>query len=625
LSFLITALAALVAAVLLLGTYLWRNLATIATLRADLAGTRCDLVRQLREAEHFRMACEHADDGIVIQTLDGIIVWPNPAYCRIMGRPPEEMIGRNPLEFALPSEDTPGADVIRAFRYNPEDPKFKKLQLFRNRRSNGELFWNQLSVSFRKSATGEDHVILVCRDVTAQIEQEERLREARNRLAREASHDGLTGLPNRNAFLKFTTQALRAAARHDGRVALLHVDLDNFKEINDTNGHAVGDVALKHVARALRSSLEKDEHVARIGGDEFVVISPHVRSMAALKALSDRVAQNIAAPFIHGNLTLRTGCSIGAALSEPGEKTPESLLLRSDFALYEAKRGGRNKVMTYDAVLYRRHTHRLHRATELAEAIDTGALIHVYQPTFDLVQGRVTGLETLVRWDHPEEGVIPPGDFLPLAFELGLMGELDLASMGSALRRKSILDQSGHGELCVAFNASAELLMHPDFINRLIWGVEAGGIARDTITIEVLETTAFGDMSGNTSCAAVIRDLRDAGFRVLLDDFGIGYAGLSHLARLAVTGVKVDRTLVGEILTDEPSRKIVRKIIELSIDLGLDVIAEGVETRQTAHALQEMGCQYIQGYWIARPLAEDQVLPFLARMGRGPADRAAAG
>jgi diguanylate cyclase (GGDEF)-like protein/PAS domain S-box-containing protein len=609
----------------LLGSLLLRSQAENKALSVTLRGTRRDLIRQLREAEHFRMACEHASDGIVIQTLDGIVVWPNPAYCRIMGRGPEEMIGRNPLSYALPKEKTPSKKEIKAFRYDPDDPTFDSLQLFENRRKNGELFWNQISISFRKSTAGEQHAILICRDVTQQIQQEERLREARNKLAHEATHDSLTGLSNRAAFLDYTAGALEAAAGASNWIGLLHVDLDHFKAINDTHGHSAGDAALIHVAGALRAEVMAGSLVARVGGDEFVVVLPEIRRVEDLRDVADRVARRVADPFYWNDRLISVSCSIGAALSSEGETDPNALLLQADFALYEAKTLGRGRAEIYDEALHSRHVQQSERASELADAVDTGTLDHVFQPIFDLDGQKVIGLETLVRWAHPEAGLIGPDDFLPIADELGLMGALDLGSMSKALEQKHMLDRTGHSELSISFNASSSLLAHPEFVNRLVWGVEAGGLAREQVAIEVLETTAFGKVTEKSSHAATIRDLRDAGFKVYLDDFGVGYAGLAHLAELAVSGVKIDRSLIQNVRGDDTATKIVRKIIELCNDLGLNVVAEGVEDRQTADVLLNMGCTAVQGYWISRPLSAEDLPGWLAAQKIGPALRMISG
>lgn len=608
-TFFVTTYLVLLAAAPMLAGLLWRARGEIRIQAQVLASTRSDIARYLHEAEHFRMACEHASDGILVQDMQARIIWANPAYCRIHGRTFDDVVGRNPLEFALPEEDTPTKAVIDAFKYDPNDPRHKQLQLFRNRHADGRFFWNQISVSFRRSSAGEERAILVCRDVTDQIEQETRLRETRNRLQKEATHDNLTGLPNRAAFQRFIQDALEI--RNGLGVGLLHVDLDEFKDINDTHGHSAGDAILLHTANALRGHIRKRDMVARIGGDEFVVVCPDMTNLTDLERLGQALLHEIVKPLVWNDLTLSCKASIGAALSTKDTIDHDDLLVRADFAMYEAKKAGRNQIRVYNGALYRQHCHENRRSAELCEAIDTGGMDHFYQPTLCMKTGKVTGLETLVRWNHPKDGMLPPVDFLPMAERMGLMGALDLWSMTAALQQKRRLNQNGFGDMCIAFNASPELLAHPEFINRLVFGVEAGGIDRAQITIEVLETTAFGDVTENSSHAAVIRDLRAAGFKVVLDDFGVGFAGLSHLARLDVTGVKIDRSLIKDILTDETSHKIVRKIIELSNDLGLDVISEGVEDAKTAEAVCAMGCDTIQGYWIAKPLPATRLCGWL--------------
>lgn len=609
--FVITNLA-LLAATLALGGGLAFAVIRLRSTADTLSRCKTQLVESRRASANYRIATEHANDGLVIQNMDATIVWANPAYCRIMGRELDEMIGRNPLEFALASRDRPPKSAIRSFRYDPDDPEFRRLELVRNQRKDGTLFWNQISFAFHTSAaTGKQQAIVVCRDVTEQIEQEEKLIEARNRLAHEATHDSLTGLANRAELIRFADAALVQAKANGARVGMLHVDLDRFKEVNDTHGHAAGDALLKHAAAQLSANLRRGDLVARVGGDEFVVVCLGLTSLEDLRAVATKLGRALAAVYDWNDRVLAARASIGAALSGPDCTSPDDLLTHSDFALYEAKRGGRSRVEVYDEALSRRHVNQVKRAADLSHAVGDNAMTHFFQPKMDLRTGRISGVETLVRWDHPTEGMIAPADFLPLAEDLGIMGELDLCSMSGALEMKRFLARTGHRDMTVAFNASADLLAHPDFINRLVWGVESGGLRREQVVIEVLETTVLGDPSDLSSGAAVIRDLRAAGFQVMLDDFGIGYAGLAHLAQLEVTGVKIDQSLVKNMLTDAASAKIVGTIVELGNTLGLTVVAEGVETREMAQRLKRLGCQFIQGYWLSRPLPRDALVEWL--------------
>nr|WP_252734880.1 EAL domain-containing protein [Octadecabacter sp. B2R22] len=580
---------------------LYRTRQHNSRLRDDLRRAQRDMVQTLNDSEHYKLACENAPDGIVIQDMQARILWANDSYCHIHGLSREEVIGLNPLEHALPDGNKLSAKEVAEFRFDPKDPKWDSYELVENQRADGTLFWNQISVSFVKTADGQENAILVCRDVTKQVDQQSQLHDISQRLEQQATHDAMTGVPNRGAFLDFIENALVVEGR--APVGLLHIDLDNFKDINDTHGHSAGDAVLIHAANVIQDNIRKCDLVARVGGDEFVVVCPQTTDLVYLKRFSQTIIKAISEPFEWMGRILQVHASIGAALSHSQPSTAGDLLVHSDFALYEAKRSGRNQVVLYDEDLHARHSVQLRHALDLAEAIDAGTLDFYFQPTMDIATQQIVGMETLVRWQHPEDGIILPDDFLPIVKDLGHMGALDLLAMEAALSEKARLNEIGLDHLKVAFNASPELLTHPDFVNRLVWGVEAANINRAQITIEVLENTNFGDVAETTSHAAIISDLRKAGFQVHLDDFGVGFAGLSHLASLDVSGVKIDRSLIGVLLEDSASRKIVRKIVELANDLGLTVIAEGVEDVETARALQNMGCRIIQGYWLSRPLS----------------------
>lgn len=607
-SYFIVIFLGLVAISLILMPLVWRLSRDNTRLGQSIYQMQQDMADTIRRSEHYQLACEHASDGLLLQDMKGRIVWCNPAYCKMHATTPEAIIGRNPLEFVLPPDQALTPEEIDAIDFDI-DIKSDKLHLFQNQDGNGDLFWIQLSVSFHESADGRHSAIAVCRDVSEQVQKEEELRDMAVQLEHEAAHDGLTAVANRAAFLTFVEKVMCDPARRN--VGLLHIDLDNFKAVNDTHGHSAGDAVLVRTAAALRDAIRDVDIVARIGGDEFVVVCPDIADLTALDELAESLLGVVSAPFEWSGRILSSQASIGAAFSDGSIQTPEDLLVHADFALYEAKRAGRNQTALYDENLHARHMIQIRHAAELRDAINIGALDYHFQPTMNLATQKICGMETLVRWNHPQDGLIPPDEFLPMVKDLGLMGALDLWSMTAALTEKSRLNADGFGHLGIAFNASPELLAHPEFLDRLIWGVEASDIDRAQVTIEVLENTDFGDPAETASHAAIIHDLRLAGFQVHLDDFGNGFAGLTHLASLDVSGVKIDRGLICVLLTDGPSRKIVRKIIELANDLGLTVIAEGVEDLQTADMLHTMGCGVIQGYWLSRPLPRDDLRRWL--------------
>jgi len=598
----------LFAITLVLAPLVWRLHRDNIDLQARLHSIQRDVANTIRKSEHYRLACENASDGLILQDMQGRIIWCNPAYCEMHRMAPEDVIGRNPLEFVLPPDRALPKEEIEKISFDI-DVKEDKLHLFENQRSDGELFWIQIGVSFHRSADGRENAVAVCRDVTEQVNQQDEFQKIAKALEHEASHDTMTSVPNRAAFLTFIENALSTPDRKP--VGLLHIDLDNFKNINDTHGHSAGDAVLIHMANVIRKNIRGCDLVARVGGDEFVVVCPHTTDLDYLDSFSQTLIDAMSQPFEWTSRIFQVEASIGAALSQSQSSTAEDLLVQSDFALYEAKRAGRNRVALYDEDLHERHTLQNRRAEELSKAVNTGELDYHFQPTLSLETGQITGFETLVRWNHPTEGIVKPDEFLPIVRELGLLGPMDLLSMTAALGKKRELNLMGFEHVGIAFNASPELLRHPEFIKRLVWGVEASGIRREQITIEVLETTDFGDIKEMSSHAATIVDLRRAGFQVHLDDFGIGFAGLSHLATLNVSGVKIDRGLVTDLLTDDISRKIVRKIVELSNDLGLTVIAEGVEDSATAEALQNMGCESIQGFWLSQPIPQDDLVGWL--------------
>ncbi len=558
------------------------------------------------DTEHFRFAAENASDGIIITALDGLIVWVNASYCRIMGRTPDEMLGRNPLSFCLPLDDQRD---LTDWCYDPVED-FGDLVLRRNRRKSGELFWNQMSASQHQAADGTRFVIIVCRDVTKQIDREQQLRDTRAQLEHAATHDTLTDLANRGALERFARGALATGGA--GRVGVLHLDLDRFKDVNDTHGHAGGDAMLIHVARSARAVVRNVDMVGRIGGDEFIVVCTGLSCLADLEAIGHAIQARVAQPLFWQDRTLLTRVSIGAVLAAPDTRDPTDLFQKSDFALYEVKKAGRGRVASYDETLHRLHARQVRMASDLGDAIRNGGLTFVFQPVFDQSIAAVVGFETLARWHHPTRGSIPPDEFLPLARDLGLIVAVDLAAMQAAAAMQTALWAAGH-KLGMSMNASADLLTHPDFLTHLTAATDGRDIPNRTFIIEVLETTLFSTQADGDKNARAINALTDLGFTAILDDFGTGHAGLLHLARLAIAGVKIDRSLIRN-LTDTSANVIITKsIIDLCRNLQLDVIAEGVETQGQALQLRALGCDFIQGFLVAPPMPPGDVLAWLAR------------
>ncbi|MEJ6405019.1 putative bifunctional diguanylate cyclase/phosphodiesterase [Yoonia sp. 2307UL14-13] len=582
--------------------------------RADAARRQAEnlLALERQEAEFHRISSENADTGLLIQELDGCVRWVNDAYLRITRRKAEDVIGNDPMRFAFAPDSQPTEEEIENFCFDPDNFADETNVIRENIRGDGTPVWLHINTSFYTRRTGETLAILACRDVTENIAQEQALQASTAKLAYAAEHDELTGAGSRGKLATFLDQTLAASHDSGTHVGVLQIDLDKFKQTNDTHGHAAGDAVLKAVVKRMRRKLRESDLIARSGGDEFVVVCPDLRGMTDLKKIATALQGAANHPVVWGNVRLDCQISVGAALSGPDVLTADDMLARSDFALYEVKRSGRGRVATYSPALHRRHTRTTQMAADLRQAITDDALMFHYQPVVGTAPGDVRGFETLVRWDHPEQSLIPPRDFLPFAQSLGLMAELDFMAMNAAMDLKQRMNALGFGAQRMSFNTSPEVLSHPEFMARFTDGLAARGLSPPDVIVEVLETVVFGHCAGTKHHEQTIQDLDAAGITAVLDDFGSGHAGLAHLAKLPIKGVKVDHSLTRDLLTDPTTDKIIGTLIALCNDLGLRVAAEGVECAAQAERLDALGTSSIQGYWIARPMPEDEALIWLA-------------
>ncbi|MBM7068608.1 bifunctional diguanylate cyclase/phosphodiesterase [Actibacterium sp. 188UL27-1] len=553
----------------------------------------------------------HISDGIVIQDMEGHILWANAAYTRITGFEMSEILGRRPQEFLLPPNLTPTDDQLAAFRYDESSGHPDDFEIVENVRKTGERYWVQLSSA--KVETGDGpRVVLTARDVTSQIKIQNQLNRARVELEHAVNFDTLTGLANRHRLSDFLDRALKHAVQAGTEVAVFHVDLDKFKEINDTHGHTAGDAVLVHAARAMEQNTRQIDLVARVGGDEFVIVMPDAPDPAEVALFAERIIDTIAEPVLWEKVRLSCGASIGISRSGSGGSKAGQLIQQADFALYDVKEHGRGAVATYDDRLSSKHSLRKRLTEDLRETIDNDGLSFFYQPILSLENRKVVSVEALARWDHPQRGFMSPAEFLPVAEEIGFLRDIDLSAMRSSVHTLAQIRAIGLHDIKVSFNASSHTLAHGGLVDHLKWAADQMEVPHSLLGVEVLETVFFDDKAAESSMAKEIDRLVNAGFPTVLDDFGVGYAGLAHLAQLNVTGIKIDRSLVCTILTDVNSAAIVRSIIRLAQELHLNVVAEGVESSDVADMLGIYGCTHIQGFGIARPMPLRDLIPWLA-------------
>jgi diguanylate cyclase (GGDEF)-like protein len=440
-----------------------------------------------------------------------------------------------------------------------------------------------------------------------------RIRRQLDEIQHRASHDELTGLPNRTLFTDRIEQAILAARRENGSPVVMLLDVDRFKEINDTLGHETGDLLLQELAGRLRGKLRANETLARLGGDEFGFLLPNGSAKDAT-LVADRVHASLESAFSIAGIPLEISASIGmAAHPEHGDQV-DTLLQHADVAMYMAK-AAHAKTAIYDAEQDSNDAARLALAGELRGAIEIGQLVVFFQPKADLESGRILGAEALVRWQHPERGFIPPNDFVPIAERTGLIKPLSRFVLAASLDQCKAWNAAGY-DLHVSVNLTIPDLLDlelPDWIGARL---AKTGVSPDQLELEITETTILADPF---RVRQVLSRLNEMGLRLAIDDFGTGYSSFAYLRHLPVQTIKIDRSFVMGMCEDKSDATIVRSTIDLGRNLGLDTVAEGVESQDAWDALRSHGCTLAQGYFISRPAPADE----LAELLRGRAERRA--
>jgi diguanylate cyclase (GGDEF)-like protein len=426
----------------------------------------------------------------------------------------------------------------------------------------------------------------------------------------QALHDALTDLPNRRLFRDRVNQAVVNARRTHQPVAVMIIDLDRFKEVNDTLGHHIGDLLLQQVAARLQQTLREGDTIARLGGDEFAVLLPSVSGAVAAEAVAEKLVKALETPFTIRTWTFDIDASIGIAVSPEHGDTVDALMQRGDVAMYLAKES-RAGFELYSADRDRHSPRRLALLGDLRRAIDDGSLMLHYQPKADMRTGGVRGVEALLRWTHVEHGPIPPDEFIPLAEHTGLIRPLTLYVLDQALAQCRAWNDDGVN-VGVAVNLSVRNLYDPSFADEVAALMAKWGVPASLLELEITESVIMADPM---RAMAVLARLSDLGVGLSLDDFGVGYSSLAYLKRLPVTEIKIDKSFVMNISTDESDAMIVRSTIGLARSLGMRVVAEGVETEETWARLVALGCDIAQGYYLCRPKSAEDVTPLLRKLG----------
>lgn len=537
---------------------------------------------------------------MISQTEDDIadplglrIIYVNDAFSRATGYSSGEAIGKSAL--VLLGEKTSIAEVNRIrSALRAHEPVRAEVIFYRK---NETHFWVDVNMVPIRNEQGQvTHFVSVMREVTERKTVEEQLR-------RNAFHDSLTGLPNRLLFMERLSQTVeRAHADESYRFALLFLDLDRFKVINDSLGHMVGDQLLIAIARRLEACLNKHDMVARLGGDEFTILLENIKQDSDATKVAERVQQALSTPFNLNGHEVFTSASIGITLSSTEFDRPEDLLRGADIAMYRAKAQGKACHEVFDTDMHTHVVALMQLENDLRRAVERQDFELFYQPIVALATGRIMGFEALVRWQHPEQGIISPAKFVPIAEETGLIIPLGQWVLREACRQlKQWQDEfASEPPLTISVNLSSRQFSQPSLINQIRQILIDTGVDAHCLKLEITESAI---MENTESAMDMLLQLKAMGIQLSVDDFGTGYSSLGYLYRFPMDVLKIDRSFVSRVDVDGEKLELVRTIITLAWNLGMDVVAEGVETTKQLAQLKALKCEYAQGYLFSKPLS----------------------
>jgi diguanylate cyclase (GGDEF)-like protein/PAS domain S-box-containing protein len=568
-----------------------------------LAGQAAAQAERARLLHRLGAVIDASPVAIVELDRAGRVQLWNPAAERIYGWPPQEVLGR-----PHPASLEPGWPPLQPAAANGQGHTVR-LEL-RHHRRDGTPIGVELSTAPLQTPSGEPAGMI---GVAADISERKRLAE---QLRHQALHDPLTDLANRALLQDRLEHALARLDRHGGLLAVLLLDLDAFKTVNDTLGHQVGDQLLTLVAERLRGAVRPSDTVARAGGDEFVVLVEDATSTADAVTATQRLLGALATPVALANRDIQVRASVGIAIAGPGAQ-PGDLVRDADVAMYQAKADGGSSFRVFDPSMRAEVVDRAELEADLRQALDRDQLRLRYQPIVELGSGRISGLEALVRWQHPTRGLLAPGSFIPLAEESGLLVAIGAWVLQHACQQTRHWQASipGCGQLGISVNLSAVQLAQPHLADQVAQTLAATGLHARHLTLELTESLLIADVA---TTASTLAELDAIGVRLAIDDFGTGYSSLAYLRRLPVDSLKIDKAFVDEVASSPDAAALTHAIINLATTLGLGTVAEGIEQPDQLQRLRELGCQHGQGYYFAKPLDDQQLTTLLHTHAQQP-------
>jgi diguanylate cyclase (GGDEF)-like protein/PAS domain S-box-containing protein len=531
-----------------------------------------------RNEKQLRLLTENMSDLICLHDLDGTFTYVSPSSKTLFGYEPHELLGKSPFDFVHPDD----LAFVKSQTRQTLEGKTPKPFLQRCRRKDGSYIWIEM---FNQPVLDQEgrtaSVVAVSRDVTERKRMEEQILEGA------LLYDALTGLPNRVLFIDRVQQASRRSQRTMTTFAVMFLDLDRFKVVNDSLGHRAGDTLLVEVAKRIQHCVRAGDTAARLGGDEFGILLEAIDE-AEVTHLAERIQQSLRLPFTIEGHEVVSSASIGIILGQH-IVDPEDLLRRADMAMYQSKAQGKARYTLFDEAMHANVQASLKLEADLRKALARNEFEVFYQPIMKLADQTLVGFEALIRWQHPERGLLLPASFITTAEDMGLIGELDMWVVREACRQLKVWQETTSQPLTVSVNVSAKSLLLSDFSNRLLRVIKETGVEAQAVKLELTESVLMNEASKE-----VLASLRGQGVRLVIDDFGTGYSSLSYLHTLPLDALKIDRSFIKDM--NSTNMQIVNTIILLARSLRLDVVAEGIEGEEQLRQLRELACEYGQGF-----------------------------
>jgi diguanylate cyclase (GGDEF)-like protein/PAS domain S-box-containing protein len=556
------------------------------------AWMRQGAAEQFAATNQFNAAFEYAAIGMAVISSKGQLLWVNRSLCTFLGYAESELMYSSLKAITHKDDVGPALAGLKSMLRQQSD--FLQMEV-RHHRRGGEQVWALWNVArFRDAHDDETYLVLQLQDITERKQSEERLRH-------DAFHDPLTGLPNRTLFADHVKLTIARAKRvASSRFAVLFCDLDRFKVINDSLGHVAGDLLLVEVARRLENCLRQGDTVARVGGDEFTILLDDLTDDREAVQVAERIQQEVSAPITLSGREVFTTMSIGLATGSGSYSDPEDILRDADTAMYRAKSLGKARHVVFDHTMHASAVNLLQIETDLRKALDKEQFFLLYQPIVSLDNFKLCGFEALVRWHHPERGLISPLDFISIAEDTGQIIGIGEWVLHEACRQMREWQESypQASPIFMSVNLSAKQFNHALLIGQIDNVLRRTGLNPRQLKLEITEGAVMDNIDAATE---MLRALRDLGVQLAIDDFGTGYSSLSYLHRFPIDTLKIDRSFVTRMANNPENVEIVRTIVMLAQVLGMDVVAEGVETREQLKLLRDLKCEYGQGYYFSRP------------------------